>query len=96
MAKSAWQVRDVDSTPAGRRYTVVLGQREWIVLHAGSGWQFWNGHTRCEADAGVRAAILDYERNHEVEWAPATRRWTTTVEDMADEALRTGFDGHWG
>jgi len=50
-------------TPAGRRYTVALGEREWIVLHTDSGgWQFWNGHARCEANAGVRSAILTYER----------------------------------
>jgi hypothetical protein len=63
---SAWEVVGCNLTPAGRRYTVVLGEREWIVLHTLSGgWQFWNGHARCEANAGVRASILTYERNND-------------------------------
>lgn len=61
---SAWQVTDSTLTSAGRRYTVVLGQREWIVLHAPGGWQFWNGFSRCEVNAGVRASILAYEREN--------------------------------
>lgn len=61
--RSAWQVTAHELTSAGHRYTVVLGEREWIVLHTLSGgWQFWNGHARCEANAGVRAAVLAYER----------------------------------
>lgn len=60
---SAWQVVDLELTPGGRRYTVVLGEREWIVLHTFSGgWQFWNGHARCDANGGVRASILAYEQ----------------------------------
>lgn len=53
----------MELTPAGRRYTVVLGEREYIVLHAPGGWQFFNSQTRkrCDANAGVRAAILRYE-----------------------------------
>lgn len=62
--ESAWQVTDMQLTPAGRRYTVVLGSREWIVLHASEGWQFWNGRARCEPNAGVRASILAYERDN--------------------------------
>jgi hypothetical protein len=61
--QSAWQVTSTELTPGGRRYTVVLGEREWIVLHTFlGGWQFWNGHARCGANAGVREAILRYER----------------------------------
>lgn len=58
---SRWQVVSVELTSAGRRYTVVLGEQEWIVLHSPEGWQFWNGQARCQANAGVRAAILAYE-----------------------------------
>jgi hypothetical protein len=58
---SRWQVESVELTSAGRRYTVVLGEREWVVLHSPEGWQFWNGHARCEPNAGVRASILAYE-----------------------------------
>lgn len=63
--ESDWQVTGYELTPAGRRYTVVLGQREWIVLHADQGWQFYNGRARCEPNGGVRAAVLAYERNHD-------------------------------
>jgi hypothetical protein len=62
---SAWEVTGYELTSAGRRYTVVLGEREWIVLHATEGWQFWNGRARCEANAGVRAAVLAYERDED-------------------------------
>jgi hypothetical protein len=63
--ESAWLVTGVDLTPAGRRYTVVLGDQEWVVLHTDSGgWQAWNGHARCDMKAGVRASILTYEREN--------------------------------
>ena len=61
---SAWEVTDCVLTPAGRRYTVVLGERERIVLHTDSGgWQFWNvqAQARCDANGGIRDAILRYE-----------------------------------
>lgn len=65
---SAWQVLDCELTSAGRRYTVVLGEREYIVLHTFSGdrpgWQFWNANSRTRSDvnAAAKAAILAYER----------------------------------
>lgn len=67
LMRSAWEVTGFELTPAGRRYIVVLGEREWIVLHTlTGGWQFWNGHARCDSNGGVRAAILDYERDNDV------------------------------
>lgn len=63
MAESAWVVAHAELTDAGWRYIVCLGDDiEWIVLHSASGWQAWNGHARCEMRAGVRSAVLDYER----------------------------------
>lgn len=62
--ESAWQVTDLVLTPGGPRYTVVLGDMEYIVLHNPGGWQFFDGVARCDANAGVREAILRYEREN--------------------------------
>jgi hypothetical protein len=62
--ESAWKVTEVLDLPGGRRYTVVnkaIGA-EWLVKHEDAGWQFWNGERLVEARAGVRAAVLAYER----------------------------------
>jgi hypothetical protein len=70
--ESLWRVTSAYLTSAGRRYTVVLGEREWIVLHTlFGGWQFWNGHARCEANAGVKASIHAYEKENYGEYAEA-------------------------
>lgn len=92
VSRSAWRVTDYELTPAGLLYTVVLGEREWKVIHAHSGWQAWNGHARCEISGSVRAAVLDYERVHHVELPESKRRWSTTMEDIEDYAIRTGFE----
>lgn len=65
MADSAWKVVNHELTPAGRSYTVVLGEREVMVLHVPGGWQFYNMLTdvRCEPNAGVKAAVRAYERD---------------------------------
>ncbi len=63
-AESAWKVTEVIDLPGGHRYTVVndkLGA-EWLVKHEDAGWQFWNGARMVEPRAGVRAAVLAYER----------------------------------
>jgi hypothetical protein len=65
VVRSAWEITDVELLPAGRRYTLALGDVEWVVLHAPGGWQFWNGHARCEPSGAVRATILDFENNEE-------------------------------
>lgn len=88
---SAWEVTSHDLTPAGHRYTVVLGQREWIVLHAASGWQFYDGVARCEPNGGVREAVLRYERENDVKPVSNARRFTTTRQDVEDFCIRTGF-----
>lgn len=63
MPGSAWRVTDVIDTPSGPRYTVVhdVSGEEWLVLH-NTGWKFWNGTNLVEPRAGVRAAVLEYER----------------------------------
>lgn len=64
--ESAWQVTDMMLTPGGRRYTVVLGEMEYIVLHNPGGWQFFDpqSNMRCDSNAGVREAVLRYEREN--------------------------------
>jgi len=50
---------------------------EWVVLHVPGGWQFWNGYSRCEANGGLRAAILDFEHDDPIHSEPTRRDLNT-------------------
>jgi hypothetical protein len=62
VASSAWEVTEIVDLPEGLRYTLVLGAREVLVLHRPASWRAWNGEAVCEVSAGMKAAVLDYER----------------------------------
>lgn len=62
MASSAWKVTEVIALPEGLRYTLVLGAREVLVLHKPASWRGWNGSSVCEVSAGMKAAVLEHER----------------------------------
>lgn len=63
MASSAWEVSDVIDLPEGLRYTLVLKDKEVLVLHNPAAWRAWNGNSVCEVSAGMKAAVLEYERS---------------------------------
>jgi hypothetical protein len=63
MVVSAWEVTDVVDLPEGHRYTLVLKDREVMVLHRPATWRGWNGQSVCEVTGAMKAAVLDYERS---------------------------------
>ena len=75
--RSAWEITHIEELPSGRRYTAELGDMEWVVLHVPGGWQFWNGYSRCEANGGLRAAILDFEHDDPIQSEPTRRDLNT-------------------
>jgi hypothetical protein len=61
VAQSSWRVIEAEDLDAGLRYLVRSGEREMIVLHQDTGFQGWNGQSRCEVGPAVKSAIMDYE-----------------------------------
>lgn len=62
--RTSWSVTSKEDLDSGVSYAVVSGERELIVLHQGTGWQFWcpERKARIEPVAAAKSAVLDYER----------------------------------